>query len=378
MARNEDSYERALFEATTIGLALCRMDGELVDVNKAYAQLLGRNVEETLQLSYWDITPIEYAEDEQRQLRDLENMGKYGPYEKEYIHKNGHRIPVRLSGAIVENGGDRFIWSTVEDITDRKNAVEALQKAHDSLDVRVKERTVQLNTYAKRLERSNQDFHSFAYLASHDLQEPLRKIITFGDRLIERSGYLEETDKNYLQRIQKAALRMRNFINDLLEMSKVEATTRPLKLTILNDLIKDVLEDMEDQINKTKGKIYVGSLPDLEVDPIQFSKLLQNLISNSLKYHRDGIPPIVRLNSLFNEKINCWEISVEDNGIGFDEIYLNRIFKPFERLHGKEEYEGTGIGLAICEKIAHSLEGNISAKSKLDEGTTFVISLPKK
>jgi PAS domain S-box-containing protein len=311
-----------------------------------------------------------------------------------------------LSPFFDTDGNLLYITADSMDITEGKKTEMSLREAHDRLEVRVEERTKELREtnrklnaevhehklteeflkineeklkkYANELEKSNKEFESFAYLASHDLQETLRKIITFGDRLIEKSKDLSETDKNYLKRMQKAALRMRDFIKDLLEMSKIEATKGSFERTILNELVNDVLEDMEIQIKKTKGQVYVGSLPDLEVDPIQFSKLLQNLISNSLKYHKDGIPPIIRLDSLFNKKTNCWEIMVEDNGIGFDEKYLDRIFKPFERLHGKDEYEGTGIGLAICEKIVHSLEGKISATSKLGKGATFIISFPKK
>jgi PAS domain S-box-containing protein len=532
-AHEKNNFDRTLFQMSPVGLALCQMNGELVDVNKAFAQILGRSVEETLQLSYWDITPKEYAENEQHQLHELKKTGRYGPYEKEYIHKNGRRIPVQLSGTLLERGGERFIWSSVEDITERKeeektlkgivegisstigdkflqstvqhlasalnvryafigtvasgafekvatqavwaneklignfeyylretpceqvigrnacyfenvqklfpkdqllidmgiysyygvplydpknnplglivvmddnplsdpgkaesilkifatrtelelerqNAGKVLQEAHDSLEIRVQERTAKLNIYSQKLKQSNRELESFAYLASHDLQEPLRKIITFGDRLIEKSGDLDDTRKSYVQRMQKSAHRMHIFIEDLLEMSKIQSTTRPFELTDLTNLVKEVLEDLEDHINKNQGQVHIGSLPELKVDPLQFSKLFQNLISNSLKYHRDGIPPVIRLSSLFHEEINCWEIKVEDNGIGFDEKYLDRIFRPFERLHGRDAYEGTGIGLAICEKIVHSLGGKISARSKIGEGSIFTITLPKK
>lgn len=378
MDKGEIKYNRALFEVATIGLALCRMDGELVDVNIAYAQLLGRSVEETLKLNYWDITPKEYSEREQQQLHDLNKKGRYGPYEKEYIHKNGHRIPVRLSGTKVEMQGETFIWSSVEDITDRKNVLEALQKANDNLESRVQERTAELKTYSQKVEQSNRDLEDFAYLASHDLQEPLRKIILFSDRLMEVSNGLDETGKNYLRRMQHAATRMRLLIDNLLEMSRVQPKPGEFKLTDLTGLVKNLLKDMENQINKTQGQVNVGSLPELKVDPAQISQLFNNLISNSLKYHRDGIPPVINLSSLFIENTNCWKLMVEDNGIGFDEKYSDKIFKPFERLHGKSEYEGTGMGLAICEKVVRNLGGKISAQSKIGDGSTFIIFLPEK
>ncbi|MCH8157480.1 MAG: HAMP domain-containing protein, partial [Nitrospinae bacterium] len=247
---------------------------------------------------------------------------------------------------------------------------EALQEAHDRLEVRVQERTAELK-------RSNQELENFAYIASHDLQEPLRKIITFGDRLKELATGLNPQGKDYLDRMQNASLRMQDFIHDLLDYSRVTSQTKNFGPTDLAKVVQEVLDHLEHKIARTKGAVHIDSLPCLEADPRQMRQLFQNLIGNALKYHREDVTPVVRLSSSKNGD-GLWEIRVQDNGIGFDEKYAERIFKLFERLHGRSAYRGTGIGLAICQKIAHNHHGNITATSKPGEGSTFIVTLPEK
>jgi light-regulated signal transduction histidine kinase (bacteriophytochrome) len=207
------------------------------------------------------------------------------------------------------------------------------------------------------------------------LQEPLRKVLAFGDRLANKYGdLLDETGRDYLKRMRDASQRMQTLINDLLAFSRVSTRAQPFDKVNLNSLIQEVISDLENQIDRTQGKLEISDLPRIEADPTQMHQLLQNLINNGLKFHREDIPPIVQVsaNILGTE---C-QISVKDNGIGFDMQYLNRIFKPFQRLHGRQEYEGSGMGLAICRRIVERHSGEITAVSALGEGSTFMVTLP--
>ncbi|MBI4383574.1 MAG: MASE1 domain-containing protein [Nitrospinae bacterium] len=265
-----------------------------------------------------------------------------------------------LSASITEN----------RDAQDARKRLETELKDHNAeLERRVRERT-------EELERSNKDLAQFAYVASHDLQEPLRKIVSFADLM---KGSVKEMDAkgwDCLGRIEAATRRMQDFIHDLLEYSRATVKTKPFAPADLGLIVKEVLVDLENQIRKTQGQVRVGHLPTLMVDKIQIQKVFQNLISNALKYHRAGTPPAVNVSGVYDKDAGYWEISVEDNGIGFDEKYADRIFKPFERLHGRSAYEGTGIGLAICEKIIARHHGKIAAKSVPGQGSTFTVALP--
>jgi PAS domain S-box-containing protein len=231
--------------------------------------------------------------------------------------------------------------------------------------------------YSHQLEGVNEELQSFASIASHDLQEPLRKIIILGDRLAERIPETDEQSKNYLDRMQIAALRMRSLVEDLLQYTRIESRVRPFESLHLNKVVEAVLEDLEARIIETQGAINIIDLPVIDGDPIQIHQLFLNLIGNALKFHREGIPPVVNLDSVKMDN-GFWEISVEDNGIGIEEEHVDKIFQPFERLHGRTTYEGTGIGLTICNKIVSRHGGNITVKRQSTNGVTFHITLPEK
>jgi signal transduction histidine kinase len=234
-----------------------------------------------------------------------------------------------------------------------------------------------LKEFTAKLERSNRELQDFASVASHDLQEPLRKIQAFGDRLrVKYTEVLGVDGKDYLNRMLNASARMQTLINDLLTFSRVTSKAQPFVPVDLAKITREVLSDLEVRIQETGGRVEVGEMLNIDADPLQMRQLLQNLIGNALKFHRDETPPLVKLHSnRLNGNGDC-QIVIEDNGIGFDEKYVERIFVVFQRLHGREKYAGTGIGLAVCRKIAERHGGNITASSKPGQGATFTVTLP--
>jgi PAS domain S-box-containing protein len=246
----------------------------------------------------------------------------------------------------------------------------------------------QLRLVSEELERSNRELQDFATIASHDLQEPLRKIRAFGDRLAEHSaGVLDEDAADYLRRMTNAAGRMQTLIKDLLEYSQVTLRPEPPRPVDLGVVVSEVLGDLEERIRLTNGTVRVGPLPTILGSPFQMRQLFQNLIANALKFHPDGVAPDVQVAAVAHGDLRrpkgradrepVWQISVRDNGIGFEEKHAERIFAPFQRLHGRQAYEGTGMGLAICRRIAAQHGGTITAHSTPGAGAAFVITLPR-
>lgn len=247
-----------------------------------------------------------------------------------------------------------------------------------------------LKAYTARLNQSNRDLQDFAYVASHDLQEPLRKIRTFSDRLNTKYGeILGKQGRDYLERMEGAAARMQNLIDDLLELSRVTTKAQPFAPVDLNEVARAVVSDLEARIDQVEGRVEVSELPTIEADRLQMRQLLQNLISNAIKFHREEEAPVVKVYSRLLERREeelSWGLSdrgvcqilVEDNGIGFDEKYLDRVFVPFHRLHGRGVYEGTGMGMPICRKVVERHGGDLTAKSAPAQGATFIVTLPVK
>ncbi len=237
--------------------------------------------------------------------------------------------------------------------------------------------TAELMRKQVELERSNRELQDFASVASHDLQEPLRKVRAFGDRLSAKYGAeLPDQGHDYLARMQDAAARMQTLINDLLTFSRVTTRAQPFVLVDLNIIVSQVVSDLEVRIQQSDATLDLGTLPEIEGDQLQLRQLFQNLLGNALKFHRPDVAPVVRI---FAEAVDdeTVRLSVQDNGIGFDEKYLDRIFTIFQRLHGRVEYEGTGVGLAVCRKIVERHGGTITARSAPGEGATFIVTLPR-
>lgn len=236
-----------------------------------------------------------------------------------------------------------------------------------------------------QLEAKNKELDTFAYMASHDLQEPLRKIRIFSDRVSSKYGHeLDGESKVYIDKIQSACARMQSLINDIFTLSKISTTKEAMTPTNMNELLEEVIGEMDFQIHESNAKIIIDKLPELQVNKSLVKRLFQNLISNSIKYAQKNVPPVVKISAkmesiqLGNKTLSTrfCRIYLQDNGIGFDQQYAEQIFAMFKRLHANTEYEGTGIGLAICKRIVEEHEGFISAKSEIGVGTTFTISLP--
>lgn len=242
----------------------------------------------------------------------------------------------------------------------------------------------ELRRYATKLEANNRELEEFAYVASHDLQEPLRKIRAFGDRLRRVAGDdLGEREVDYIARMNGAAERMSELIEDLLEYSRLSTRTRPKRPTDLMQVLEGVLSDLEIMIREHEASFDIGALPTIDADPMQMRQLFQNLVANAIKFRKPEVAPVI---SIHARDVghgdgpgghDLIELIIEDNGIGFDQKHADTIFTPFQRLHARRTYKGTGIGLAVCRKIAEQHQGSIQAFSAPDEGATFMVILPK-
>ncbi|MFN0119417.1 MAG: sensor histidine kinase [Blastocatellia bacterium] len=271
----------------------------------------------------------------------------------------------------INSEGRKLLVGILRDITERKQAEEKLLE------------------YTNKLKQSNRELEDFATVASHDLQEPLRKVQAFADRL--GAGYadvLGATGKDYLERMRNAARRMQTLVNDMLTLSRVTTQGREFTPVELSGVVRGVVSDLEIAIEQSGGQVENDAIPVIDADPAQMRQMLQNLIGNSLKFQRPDIPPVVRVSARVHQeetaagaapegegRLFC-ELRVADNGIGFDEKYLDRIFTVFQRLHTRDKYEGTGVGLSVCRRIAERHGGTITAESAPDQGAVFIVTLP--
>ena len=242
------------------------------------------------------------------------------------------------------------------------------EKLREDLDISNKLRV--------ELERSNQDLEDFAFIASHDLQEPLRKIHVFGD-LLKNSfiNPLDSKSQKYMDRMLASTKGAQTYLNDLLNYSRINSSSRPISPINLNEVVEEALLNFNMAMDKTKAKVEKGDLPIVMGDHFLLRQLFQNLIGNALKFTKVGCPPIIKIKSYNNN--GSFVIVVQDEGIGFNTSYINNMFKPFKKLHGKDQYEGTGMGLTICMKIVRLHGGQLTAKSKPGEGSQFLIHLPR-
>ncbi|MBA3499505.1 MAG: PAS domain S-box protein [Myxococcota bacterium] len=346
-----------------------RPDGELDYHNRRWYELAGREGDagdarwidlihpddQAESLARWQLAiTTGHAYEREHRLRSKDG---------EYRWFLRRAVPVRNGEGVITR------WlGTCTDIDERKRSEDLLRSS------------------ALLLAQSNRELEHFATVASHDLQEPLRKIHSFAGCLREeQAATLNAEGLDYLKRIQNATTRMTTLVSDLLEFSRISSKGKPLIPVNLNEVLSGVISDLEARLHQTGGRVDFERLPIVASDQIQMRQLLQNLIGNALKFHRKDVPPIVRVTAELVEGLDAMgrmhpeaacRISVADNGIGFDEKYLEKVFTIFQRLHGRGVYEGTGIGLAVCRRIVERHGGTITARSQPGQGSTFIVTLP--
>ena len=351
----QDRYELILNSA---GEGICGLDphGKAAFVNPTVTRITGWSLAELIGKTEREIF-YPNGSDGHTESRDA-NFG-----EQLFYRKDGTRFPVEfVRTKIEENGRQTGSVLIFKDITERKRTEENLfQKAAE-------------------LARSNAELEQFAFVASHDLQEPLRKIQAFGDLLKAKLDQaLGPEPREYLDRMQNASARMRTLIDDLLAFSRVIRSAEPFVPVSLTQITKEVIGDLEVRMEKNAARVEVGDLPTIDADATQMRQLVLNLLGNALKFQPPNAQPVVKVQgrtvtSISGEQF-C-ELTVQDNGIGFEERYAEKIFVVFQRLHGRGEYEGTGVGLAVCRRITDRHQGTIVAQSKLGQGATFTVRLP--
>lgn len=290
----------------------------------------------------------------------------------------GKKVPFLESEHRLRCKDDSYRWVLLRGQTLWDEAGYAVRMVGSISDITTRKQVeAEKDAFAEKVLRSNRELQEFASVASHDLQEPLRKIQAFGEQLRSSlSRELSDEGRDYLQRMLTAADRMRTLINDLLALSQVTTKARPMVPTDLTQVVREVVADLEVGVAQSGGRVEVGALPTIDADPLQMRQLLQNLIGNALKFRQPDVAPNVTVSGTLTRGDSRCVIRVEDNGIGFDPKYQNRIFAPFQRLHTRQQYEGSGMGLAICRKIVERHNGTITATSEPGQGAIFMITLP--
>jgi len=389
-------YNRSLIEASLDPLVTISPDGTISDVNDATVEVTGIPREELIGMDFSN-----YFTDPGKAKAGYETVfrdGSVTDYELQIRHRDGHITPVLYNATVYRDGtGDvTGVFAAARDVTERKRAENALIMAYNELDDRVKDRTLELqkaNTSLEReiaerkataeelrrkseeLARSNLELQQFAYIASHDLQEPLRAISGFTELLEKRyKGQIDERADKYIHFIVDGTRQMHQVIEDLLSYSRVQTRAREFDRIDANDSLERAILNLHFPITEKHAKITHDPLPEIFADPVQITQVFQNLIGNGLKFQKPGSVPEIHIGARTGG--SGWVFSVQDNGIGIEPRHADRIFKIFQRLHAKGEYDGTGIGLAICKRIVERHGGDITVASAPGAGSTFSFTIP--
>jgi PAS domain S-box-containing protein len=360
---DHDEVFRLVFEAAPNGIVVIDESGAVVLVNRQAEKMFGYERQEFIGLRIEDLVPERLRPAHVRHREEFSRSPSQRAMgigrDLRARRKDGSEFPVEIGLTPVRSPAGMLVVSSIVDTTERTRTENELRR------------------YAAELERSNADLRNFAHVASHDLREPLRKITAFGDRLRQHcEEALDERGRDYLQRMTDASHRMQGLIEDLLAFSRVSMHRLPAGDVDLNEVLDTVLEDLEIGIGETGAVIERAQpLPLIQADRSQMGQLFQNLVGNALKFHQPGQPPrlVVTATSPSPGRVR---LEFRDHGIGFDPRYAERIFGIFQRLHGRNEYEGTGVGLAICRKIVELHHGTITALGEPGVGATFVLDLP--
>ena len=342
-----------------------------MEVNKAFETFTGLKKEEVLNKKVTDVLIL------RRSCRYYPNYGKVALTGESTVFQ----YPIPSLGKWYEVSAfsprkKQFI-AFFTDITKRKKLEEELKKSHDNLELKVQERTAELDILIDELKRSNAELQQFAYVSSHDLQEPLRTIASF-TQLLERryKGKLDSDADEFMDYIVEAAKRMQQLINDLLEYSRVATKGAEFQQVDTEEVLDNVLQNLKSSIEENNAEITHDELPTVIADKVQLVQLFQNLIGNAIKFKKPDEPPKIHISAQKDEKKNEYVFSVSDNGIGMEPQYAERIFIIFQRLHTRDVYKGTGIGLSIAKKIIERHGGRIWVESEFGVGSTFYFTIP--
>jgi len=369
--RGSEEKLRKMFESVTDGISVIDLKGIITEVNQRAVEMHGFSSKDELRgKSAFDMVAPRDHKKIAAEMKKAIKQGAIRGVEYTLLRADGSEFPGELSTSVLKDASDNVVGhiTIVRDITERKRAEE--------------EREVLLQDITesnRKLEGANKELQDFAYVASHDLREPLRKISSFGTLLQDSlKGKLDEDQQENFEFMIAGARRMQDMIDALLTYARLTTRAKPPEQVDLNKVIEDLKKlELATLLDEMRGIIHVPKpLPPVQADPSQMHQLFQNLIGNGLKFHKEGIPPeiIIRAHGVENKMIR---IEVEDNGIGIDEKYHEQLFVMFKRLHPREQYEGTGIGLAVCKKIVERHGGNIGVKSTPGKGSTFWFTLPR-
>jgi signal transduction histidine kinase len=383
---SKDQFAFAI-EAAELGTFDFNPRTNLFTANKKLRDLFGFPLEGEIQLQ--DAINLVIESDQQRVAQAIAHSLEYasgGKFDMQCVIINpiNHDEIVIHAKGMVAFDSDNLAYrlnGTLQDITKQNQSQKQLEK-------QVKDRTKELAQNILDLDKMNKELQSFAYISSHDLQEPLRKIQTFVTRILEKDYQnLSETSKDYFNRMKNAAERMQTLIDDLLAYSRTHTLEKDFKLVNVGEIIDEIVQDLKEEIEQKEAIIDRGEMCNVNIIPFQFRQLFYNLISNSLKFAKVNTPSRISIKSKriegekldlenINKEISYCHITFQDNGIGFEAEYNEKIFELFKRLHGKKEYEGTGIGLAIVKKIVENHNGIITARGEEGKGATFDIYIP--
>jgi len=341
-------------------------DGRFAYANATACKNLGYAQEELLSMTVHDIDPNFPAEVWPQHWEELKRRGSF-TFESLHRSKEGKEFPVEITINYLVFEGAEYNCAFARDITERKLAQEALQRDHDELELQVEKRTAELR-------QSNRDLAQFAFTASHDLQEPLRMMATYLKTLQEEYGdTLAEPARNWVELAIESGQRMQRLIDDLLSYAHVGTREEHFTALDTNEVVNQVVACLQTTIESNGASVTHDELPTVTADVTLMAELFQNLISNAIKFHGRE-PPVVHISA--RRAGGEWVFSVQDNGIGIDAKYVDRIFEIFERLHPSDQYAGSGIGLAVCKRVVERHGGRIWCESELGKGTTFFFSLP--